>query len=278
MRPFSRPLLALLPAAVLGLSVASLVAAPGDEDGPIIHEHEDGYTYQVVTYEASSEIDFDENDAEHAVEMTLRVSAPAGLDAVCLRLEPPVEGAYDQAGENLYLPPRRRGPEDLEDIEYIAFVNGRTVIEVKDTALSRPAYTVQRMVVAGEAVLAEERGEFEMSAIVTDDELETPFNASVRLSEMKIGRDHMAELVIEFDREPGQDAPMPEAVFALDQAGNVLGGGPWTEGTSIFAGRGKFEAEFLVTDDADVTALRLVFLTEYRVVPVELEVTGVFQR
>lgn len=270
----SRSLLFLTAAALgLGVCVPGVLAA----DDPPEFEHEDGYLYRVASYQSSSEIDYEEGDKKHEVRLTCIVQPPEREDVVCLLEVLSVEKAEDDEGDDIYLPSRRNRSVRDSDRTYIAFMEDEAEIELKDAELSRPAYTIERLLVTTEAVVAEERGEFELRAIVSDDELETPFDTSVRLSEMKIGRDHMAEITIEFERETTPGAPLPEAVYALDEDGNVLGGGRWTEGVNIFSDTGEFEAEFLVTDDADVTTLRLVFLTEYEVKPLTFEITGVFQ-
>ena len=262
-------------AAVCVLSVCApwLLAA----DGPPEFEHEDGYVYRVTSYEASTEIDYEEGDKTHEVRLTCHVEPPEREDVVCLLEVLSVVEAEDDEGDDIYQPSRRNRSVSDSDRTYVAFTEGVAEIELKDAEMSRPAYTIQRLLVTTEAVVAEERGEFELRAIVSDDALETPFDTSVRLSEMKIGRDHVAEITIEFERETTPGAPLPEAIYALDEDGNVLGGGRWTEGVNIFSDTGEFEAEFLVTDDADVTTLRLVFLTEYEVKPLTFEITGVFQ-
>ncbi|XAM00511.1 hypothetical protein OT109_03790 [Phycisphaeraceae bacterium D3-23] len=273
MRPTPRRATTLTAAAMLACLLTPVFADPPP---PPEIEQDDGYLVTITNYEASTEIDYEEGDATHEVELNCRVLQPERLDVVCLLEQLTVGEAIDDEGDDIYLPPRRRrGSSD--DRKYVAFAEGLVEIELKSAELERPAYTIERMELITEAVIAEERGEFELRAIVMDDELETPFDTTVRLSEMKIGRDHVAEVVIEFERETDPGRPLPEAIFALDEDGNVLGGGRWTEGTNIFAGEGTFEAEFLVTDDADVTTLRLVFLTEYEVVPMHFDVEGVFQ-
>ncbi|MEM9414403.1 MAG: hypothetical protein AAGA29_02855 [Planctomycetota bacterium] len=259
----------VLPACIL----APVLAAP--PESPEI-EQEDDYRITITEYEASTEIDYEAGDVTHEVELRCRVVQPDRLDVVCLLEQLTVVEAIDDEGDDIYLPPRRRRGGS-GDLEYIAFAEGWVELELKAAELERPAYTVDRLGLVTEAVIAEDRGEFEMPAIVMDDELDTPFATTVRLSEMKIGQDHVAEIVIEFERETDPGRPLPEAIYALDEDGNVLGGGRWTEGSNIFAGEGTFEAEFLVADDADVTSLRLVFLTEYELVPMQFEVEEIFQ-
>lgn len=259
------------------LAPVCLAPAVAGPDDPPEFEQEEGYTLTVLTYRAGTDIDYDSAEVTHEVELTCRVSAPDRLDVVCLRQVLTVVEAEDDEGDDIYLPPTRRG-RGSTDADYVAFEDGVVELELKSAELSRSAFTIQRLVVETEAVIAEERDEFEMPAIVMDDDLETPFDTSVRISEMKIGRDHEANITIEFDRETEPGRPLPEAVYALDEDGNVLGGGRWTTGTDIFSGRGEFEAEFLVADDADVTTLRLVFLTEYALEPVTFEVVEIFQR
>jgi len=264
-----------LTAAVLPLGLlTALSAAP---DRPRDFENDDDFVCWVTEFSASSELDYTENDHTHEVEMTCLIRLPEGEDVVCVLEQLSVASVEDDEGDDIYLPPRRGRSQRDDERTYVAFVQGVAEVELKSAQLSRPAYTVEEMVIATEVIVAEERGDFELRAIVSDDELDTPYQTSVRLSEMKIGRDHVAEIVIEYDRENTPGAPLPEAVYALDEDGQVLGGGRWTEGVNIFSETGEFEAEFLVTDDADVTTLRLVFLTEYEVVPQTFEITDVFQ-
>ncbi|MFI4861393.1 MAG: hypothetical protein ACIAXF_12015 [Phycisphaerales bacterium JB063] len=266
----AKPAFAAAPALMLSMLIAQAAPPPSPE-----FEQDEGYRIAVTQYEASTEIDYEEAEATHEVAMTCLVHQPERLDVVCLLEQLTVVEAIDDEGDDIYLPPRRRSGSGSE--EYVAFAEGMTSVELKSAELERPAYTIERMQLVTQAVIAHERGEFELRAIVTDDPLDTPYATTVRLSEMKIGRDHVAELVIEYDREDDPGRPLPEAIYALDEDGNVLGGGRWTEGSEIFAPDGKFEAEFFVSDDADVTTLRLVFLTEYEVVPMQFEVEEVFQ-
>lgn len=261
-------------AATLTLAVGLSVGFAGPDDQPVF-EHEDGYIVTVLAYEANTEVDYEEREATYEVEFTCRFEAPEDLDVVCLLEELEIAEAIDDERDDINRPDQDRDRDDQR--KYVAFNLGMAVVELKAKELTRPAYTVQRMTVITEAIVARERREFDLPAIVTDDPISTPYDTELRLSEMKIGRDHMAEVVIEFERETAPDSALPEAIYALDEDGNVLGGGRWNDAAEIFGAEGTFEAEFLVTDDADVAALRLVFLTEYEVVPLEIEMTGVFQ-
>jgi hypothetical protein len=261
---------ALAFAVVVGLGPIAGLAGP---EAPPVFEHEDGYRVTVMTYESRTEIDYEEREATYEVEFTCRFEAPEDLDIVCLLEELEIVEAIDDERDDINLPDSDRD----DDRKYVAFQLGLAVVELKAKELTRPAYTVQRMTVLSEGIIARERREYDLPAIVTDDAIETPYDTMLRLSEMKIGRDHMAEVVIEYERETAPGSPLPEAIYAVDEDGNILGGGRWNDAAELFAAEGTFEAEFLVTDDADVAALRLVFLTEYEVVPIEVELTGVFQ-
>lgn len=267
---FVIPTAAILP---LGLLTA-LVAAPHE---PREFENDDDFICRVTEYSATTEIEYEENETKHEVEMTCIIKSPEGEDVVCVLEQLSIVSTVDDEGDDIYLPPRRGRALRTNDRTFLAFIDGEAEVELKGAELSRSAYTLEEMVLTTEVIVAEDRGEFEMRAIVSDDEMETPFDTSVRLSEMRIGRDHKAEIVIEFDRENEPDSPLPEAVYALDEDGKVLGGGRWIEGVNIFSETGEFQAEFFVVDDADVTTLRLVFLTRYEVVEQTFEITDVFQ-
>lgn len=268
-----RPALFALFPAVLTLSALTPGLAQTDE--PPEFENEDGYTLTVLKYEASTEIDYEDGDASFDVEFSCRLAAPEGLDVVCVFEELTLSEAIDDRRDDIHIDPDDR--DDPEDMRFVAFLEGIAGAELKRSDLTRPAYTVQRMVVVAEAIVARERRQFDLPAIVTNDSLDTPYDTQVRLSEMKIGRNHEAEVVIEYDREDGPGSPLPEAIYALDERGNVLGGGRWTNSTRLLAAEGKFEAEFYVEEGADVASLRLVFLTDYEIGPVEFVITGIFQ-
>jgi len=258
----------------VGVLVFNLATHAVQRGGLPSVENREDYTLAVLSYHADTEIDYDENEVEHSVEMGFRVTAPEGVDAVCVREFLVAVEAIDDEDDDILVIDRRRQNNEKQ---YVAFSEDEVEASLKTIQLSRPAFTLESLVLAAEVVVARDRDTFEMPAVVMDDARETGYDTAVRISEMKIGRDRTVDITIEYNRDTDDGAPLPEAVYALDDDGNILGGGRWEAGNNIFGGEGEFQAEFEVGNNADVATLRIVFLTDYDVVEMQFEITGVFQ-
>ena len=245
----------------------------------------DDYILAVAGYVSSSEVNLsDPDESEHELDMGMIFIPPEDVDVVGVLKVFGVIEAIDDERDDIYQPSRRGRSDDeyvgvppqlprslQEDQPRLAGV------ELKDVLFDRSPTTIRSLVVETLAVVAEEHESIEIPAIVTDAVVETGAEVTIRLSEMKISRDHEAEIILEFDREAGIGPPLIEAVYALDEDGDVIGGGRWTGGAEIFESQGEFKTEFMIFEDADVVSLRIVIVTEYQVEPVRFEITEIFE-
>jgi hypothetical protein len=151
-------------------------------------------------------------------------------------------------------------------------------VELKDVELGANAYTLEEMVVIGQAVIARQRVSKLFDGIVTEDKTRIISGVNLRLSAMKISDKRDVELEIQYDRPAGLSGPILEAVYAVDAQGNELGGGRWDKSPDIFASSIRFKYKFPMGSRAKIDQLKLVFVTVFDIKPYAFTISDVFQR
>lgn len=265
-------------------------SALGEEDIPDcpVWTNDADFGFGVLAYEATTEIEFDRNEGpQHALEMEGYIAPDDDADVVCVTEVLTVVSAEDDQREELYRPGRVRS-RGIESVQFSPVLDNfyfdeagqpmtLALVEIDETPLRRSAYTIREFEIKTRAIFAQERAVVRIPAIVTDNVTETDYDLKFRLSSMKINRNNQAEAVVEVERAGGEGKPILDALYAVDNRGNRIGGGRWVKPAAIFAREVNFEVEFVIDDSADVDHLELVVVTEYETRDVVFTVTDLFQ-
>ena len=240
----------------------------------------DKMTLTISEYEARSKWDFTERPPESDFEIKLKamVKLPDDMDLVCIteKIEP--KSVVDAKKLNLLKPPARPTLPNRARDNYNAFLGGVAPVDLDRAEYRANPYLIATMTVEAWVLVAKERKEAKIAAKVVEDPVDIGNGMKVRLSAMKINNQRDVDLTIEFTRPEGTGGTILEAVYALDDKGNELGGGRWGKGLRIFEGQGKFTGQFSISGAANIHGFKCVMVTKHELRPVQFEIEGVFQK
>ncbi len=94
---------------------------------------------------------------------------------------------------------------------------------------------------------------------------------------MKINRNRLAEVEIEYSRSADETGAFLESVYAVDASGQLLGGGRWSKANRIFSNSGKFKTEFVIPPNSTIKSIKCIFVTKFNLKPLEFTIDKVFQ-
>jgi hypothetical protein len=216
------------------------------------------------------------DQAEYTVAGEVKLSVPNFVDAVAVNEQLIVQSVVD--GERR--PILAKAPKPTTEFNAFWEDNGTVALsEIPETELRANPYTVDRMVVMGQVLIAEQRKQIVLPKDVTPGLIEAPGNMRVRLKMLEFKRNGEAELEIDYARIAGIKAPFIEKAFVLDKHGNELAGGRWNVSAVDLADEdGVFKVEFKVNPNSDISGIKLVIVTAHRVQETKFEVREVFQR
>lgn len=209
----------------------------------------------------------EEYDASGKTRYTLNVegsvNAPPKLDVVAVRKRLQIRQAIDANGRDLVKLVKSPSTEPgTTGATYNAFYNSVANVELPISELTRHATAIQRMTLETTVVIASKRESKTVPAVVMEEYRELLEGVYVRVHSLEMTKDRKLTVGMLYKRpEAGTDGPFPEAVYALDPNGVVLGGGRWTEGDP-FGKATKFMAEFKLAGDEVHKNFRVTFVTE----------------
>lgn len=273
-------------AAWLGLPVAPALADELEKAGLPVYRNADGFTLAVTEYQATTEADFLKNDPpEYEVELSALLRPAEDMDVLCFQTEMQAASAEGDRGKELLLPSRkRRGADFAAVLPHAEFKDrrGRPIpmveSELKGVELRRPAYEIETMTIAVNAVFVEQRESEAVPAIVADRFVDIGHDTEVKVTAMEVDDKGVMKVSLNVRRAAGARSAVIDSVFALDDDGDAVGGGRWTNELDLFADSYDMELEFPLQGKPTIDKLRVVLATKYAVEPVRFEVEGLFQK
>ena len=270
----------------LGSSAVVARAAELDDEVMPVFQNDDDYTLVVTNYKATSEADLLKGDApEYEFEIKTLLNAPKDVDVLCFQTEMQVKSAQGDRGKDLLVAKRgKQGKEYAAVLPRFPFEDKRgkplsfSPSELKGAELRRPAYEVKRFTVEVNAVLVEKRESKEVPAIVADRLIDIGHDTEVQVTAMEVSQKGVMKVNMKVRRPPGTRAALVDSVFALDDDGDVVGGGRWTNELELFDRDYDVELEFELKGKPTIEKLRVVLATKYELKPIQIEVEGLFQR
>ena len=273
---------------VMGLVLVGSARADDDIDQleiPII-ESRDGYTLSLTEIESTSKQNLVDNEpAEHEVTLAGWLRGPKDADVLCFSAALQAVSAEDDRGKELLLPNRRRGQAQYAAVlPHPKYCNrkGEPILlssaELGRVALSRPGYEVKRLTVQATAVVVREKQSSELPAIVADRYTDVGHGHQVQVASMQVDKRGVMTLKLNVRREGGDRTPVIESLYALNDKGEVIGGGRWTNQLDLFGGKYDVEMVFPLNAEKTAAKLRLDFATDYDVKTLEFKLDRPFQR
>ncbi len=232
-----------------------------------------GFGLKITDYEASIEHTYEGARTQHdySVGMAGFVTAPRDLDVVCINSSLGVTSIRNRRGDNLIK------DADTVSREFTAFHSDTAAVEVPESELTAHPYTIGEFKTRAQVLVARQRQSVEYAGDVMEAPREAPGGMTLRVRSMEIADKGLAEVEVAFKRLRGLGHPFLESIYALNEAGEVIGGGRWTDGNPL-GEDGRLQTEFQIKPGERWDRVRCVICTEYDVRDVTFTVTDVFQQ
>ncbi len=236
----------------------------------------EGYELTLGEMETRSEVDLaDERKSEYSVELIGTIKAPEKVDAVGVLEEFRVKSVYDNDKKDLF-GRRRQAPRYSDD--YNAFHDRIAPVEVEKTEIVRDAWTIQRMELATQVILAEKRSEHVLPAVVMEDYKQIAPGLKVRITSLRMSDDRKLTVRGSYKRiAEGPHKPFVEALYCLNDDKEVLGGGRWTKGDPT-GSSGSLTWSFQLRRRQVHRDIRVVMVTECETQELRFNLKDIFQR
>jgi hypothetical protein len=266
------------------------VKAVNKGDYPAFEAEEYSLTFQQM--ENRSKVDLAERGGkEHSVRLEGKITAPTNEDAVAVTKEFTVGTIVDDEKNTLVLPkftskstgagggsPVAKGLQEYQMNTYTSFQNGSAEVEVPMTKLKRTAYLIQEMELKATVILAEERKDKTLPAVIMETPDQVVPGATVRITGLQLSPLRELTITVKCDRDrAGPAGPFVEQAWILDEDGGVIGGGRWTQGDP-FSKTGTLTAKFDLPKGKNHKSVKFVACTKYSRKPLAFTIKDVFQR
>lgn len=134
------------------------------------------------------------------------------------------------------------------------------------------------MRIQADVVIAKKREEKSFDVRAMEDPALMADGLFIRIKNINMSDKRELTVVVQYKRkESGTRAPFLEAVYALDTAGNEIGGDRWVTGDA-FGLLGELTFKFSLRGDQIHKSLRIVAVTDNTIETVGFNVKGVFQK
>ncbi|MHC4982675.1 MAG: hypothetical protein ACYTF6_05855 [Planctomycetota bacterium] len=268
--------------AVIVAAGAACLAARRDADkGAVPTFRSEGYLLACTELKARSDIDLAERgEKEHTVALEGTISVPQGEDVVAVGEALKVLRAIDD--ENIDLVKNHgassRSASRHRKESYRPVREGKAEVEVKKLDLTANAYKIESMTVQASAIVAREREQARLPAVVMETKKQLHPGLAIRIERLRITTDRDFNAVIRYERSAaGTAGPFIEQVWVLDEEGMKLGGGKWTSGDP-FDKSGSVTVKFKLAGKSPHKYVRIVAVTECETRTVTFEIEDIFQQ
>jgi hypothetical protein len=252
----------------------------------------EGYTLTFQQMDNRSKVDLAERGTkEHSIKLDGKLAAPKDEDAVAVTKDLTVSSMVDDEKNTMVLPKitsktlsaggegsASKGLQEYQVNTYAPILNGSADVEVSTTKTKRSPYLIQEMELKATVILAEERADKILPAVIMETAEQVVPGASVRITALQLSPTRELTITVKGERgRGGPGGPFVEQAWLLDENNEVIGGGRWTQGDPF----GKTETLTIkITEPRGKNhkAIKFVACTKYTRKPLTFTVKDIFQR
>ena len=265
--PIARNLIATL---ALTCLAAGIFAAPQPgERAKGLELKNQGFTLIWGKVKSSSDVDLaDDSKSKYTVSMEGSLEAPADLDAVAVCKRFRIRSVADQQGADMGA---KLETTPSGHVAYAALHSQVAQVELPRTDLRRDAAIIGGMGLDTDIIVASQRQEVKIPAVVMEDFKEVSAGLSLRVRSLQMSAARELSVSLDYKRTAdGTAGTFIEKIYALDPDGKDLGGGRWTDGDP-FGQTGAFTAKFHLAGTQVHQLFRLVLVTQNQVRPLAFD-------
>jgi hypothetical protein len=251
----------------------------------------DQYTLTFEQMDARSKVDLAERGLrDHSVKLDGKLAAPKDEDAVAVTKELTVTAATDDQQNTMLLPkppPKiggstggsaAKGLQEYLVNSYSPFQHGSADVEVPATKIKKSPFRIEEMDLKATVILAEERQEKVMPAVIMEKLDQVVPGVSLRITTLQLSPTGELTITAKGERDHGgPGGPFVEQAWLLDDSGESIGGGRWTQGDPF----GKTETLTIkigVPKGKAHKSVKFIACTKYTLKPLAFTITDIFQR
>lgn len=263
------------------LMVISLIADASATEYPTFEKN--GHSFSCRSVKTSSSTKFGPKSTKHSLSVSGYYHIPLQFskDIIAADIEAYNPVILDRRGRNLLV----GGPSSKKKTSGYCPVHdigkgGQTANKPINLQydLSDEAVNIDRLTFSINALEVQKRKLVDRAPLVSEEYTEAVDGLFIRISGLTLKSNRVFTVELSYRRSSaGLGSPFFEGVQVLDVNGKVIGGGRWTYGTPLEL-KGKFTAKFKLISPDMHHMLRLVIVTETRVVPVTFELKGIFDQ
>jgi hypothetical protein len=171
-----------------------------------------------------------------------------------------------------------RAAQSYQVNTYATLHDGVAEVEVPQTKLTKSPHTLEEMELKATVVLAEERQEKLLPAVVMEQPAEIVPGIRLRVTGLELSAAREMTITAKCDRpKGGPSGPFVEQVWVLDENNEKIAGARWTQGDP-FGQAVTLTAKLTLTGHKVHKSLNFVACTKYSLKTLEYKVGGVFQK
>jgi len=240
----------------------------------------EGYTLTCTQLESRSKIDLAEKGSgEHTLSIKATLTAPEREDVVAVTKALNAVEALDREQTDLIKRDQAKGKtsEKYQRGTFTFLRDGTADVEVKDLKLTGNPYRLRSMTVEAKVVVAGQRENKRLAAVVMGQEEELVAGLAVRIESIRVTAKREFTIVVYYKRNAaGPAAPFVEQLQVLDEDGTEIGASRWSEGDP-FAETGSLTAKVKLRGQAPHKHVRLVAVTECEAKTLAFQMKNIFQ-
>ena len=248
-------------------------------------EEDEDYGLVVLEYDASTNAKFQrKKEIKHEIEFKALLRPNEDDDVIGFRTALEPKEALTEDGDDI-LADEGKGRRDLHSAVYprqdYPDRKGKPMnlanVELTPCELDQPGAYVEELEVHALAVIAEERESEEFPAVVADRFLDVGHNVSIQVTAMEVKARGVMTVKLDVKRSGGKRDTIVDSLYALNEDGDVIGGGRWVNELDIFAKHCEYEMLLILDDEVTITNFQVVLATEYEIVPVPIVIEKLYQ-
>ncbi|MEO0475537.1 MAG: hypothetical protein AAF085_06150 [Planctomycetota bacterium] len=288
LRPIKRGLL-LFAASLLLCSFVGPTWADKDLEQlgmPVFYgEDDEEYGLIVTEYQASTEAKLvRKKDVTHEIELLgyIRPSEDDDIIGFSTTLEP--KKALTEDGDDILAGQGRSGREEYSAVvPRLDFTNRKgkplemAFVEINQCELDQPGAYIEELEVQAVSIVAKDREEEEFPAVVADRFLDVGHNVAIQVTAMEVKGRGVMTVKLDVKRSGGKRDTIVDALYALNEDGDVIGGGRWINELDIFAKHCEYEMLLLLEDEVTISNFKVVLATKYELEPVPIVIEKLYQ-
>jgi hypothetical protein len=158
------------------------------------------------------------------------------------------------------------------------YQNGSAEVEVPMTKIKKSAHVIQEMALKATVILAEERADKTMPAVIMETPGQVVPGLALRITSLQLSPTFELTIVVKCDRSRGGPAgSFLEQAWVLDENNEPIGGGRWTQGDP-FGKSGTLTIKVALPKGKNHKSIKFVACTKYTRKPLAFTVKDIFQR